>query len=133
MVGAGKHHTFDAMLSRSLIQVVGPNDVALQDGRKRPFDRYAAQVDDGVNALDHGIDSCGIGQIGQHHFFARLCGAKILEVGQPERGAVGFQALAQGLAQAASRAGEQQFFVNLDRHFLYRYRSFKTGHFFEVC
>jgi len=39
-----------------------------------------------------------------------------LNVRKPEHLAVGFEAFAQGFAQAAGCAGQQQFVVGLDRH-----------------
>ena len=65
-----------------------------------------------------GIDFCSPEAAASCAAFTGLRGAEISAVRQPERRAVGFQTLAQGLAQAACCAGQQQFFVNLDRHFL---------------
>ena len=87
---------------------------------KRPFDRNTAQVNNRVHAAHHRVDRCGIGQVGQHDFFGRTGLAKVLNVRQPEQLAVGLEAFAQGLAQTAGGAGQQQFVVRLNCHWVIR-------------
>ena len=72
MVGAGKHHALHALLARGFVEVVNAQNIGLQNGAKRPFNRHAAHVHNGLapgNGLLYGL--C-VGQIGQHHFFAAL-------------------------------------------------------------
>ena len=106
------------MFARRLIQVVGAQNIGLQNRAKRPFHRHAAQVNNGIDTLDHLVDGSGIGQIGQHHLFAHGGLAKGLHVRQAQHRTVGLQALAQGLAQAARGTGQQQLFMNFDRHLI---------------
>ena len=116
MVGAGKHHALDAVFAGGLVEVVHAQNIGLQDGMKRPFDRDATQVNNGVHAAHHGIDRCDIRQVGQHDFLGRTGPAKVLNVRQPEHLAVGFETFAQGLAQAAGSARQQEFVVGLNGH-----------------
>ena len=94
MVRTGKHHTFDAVLAGGLVEVVHAKNIGLQNGMKRPFNRDAAQVNNGIHAAHHGIDRCGIGQVGQHDLLGRAGLAKVLNIRQPEHLAVGLEAFA---------------------------------------
>ena len=116
MVRAGEHHPFDAVFACRFVQVVQAQNVGLQDRPKRAFDRHPTQVNNRLHALHHHIHRGGISQIGQQHFFARAGRATINAVGQAQHLAVGFQPPSEGLAQAAGRAGQQQFLVHLDAH-----------------
>ena len=108
VVGAGEHHPLHPLLARGFIQVVGANDVGLQDGRPGLLGGDPAQVHHRVHLaqqLQHGV---GVFQPGRLQFFAFGSGTQVGHVGQAQPLAIGLQALAQFTAQAAGGAGQQQ-------------------------
>ena len=70
--------------------------------------RDAAQMHDGVDPGNHGVDSGGVGEVGRHDLLACAGLAHRLEVAQPQRFAIALQARAQLPAELAGSAGQQQ-------------------------
>ena len=124
VVGTGKHHAFDAVRSRRFVQVVNTQNIGLKNRPKWSFDGYAAEMHDGINPLHHGIDRLCIGQIGQHHFLVCASGAEVKPIREPQHLAVRLETLAQGLAQAASSASEQEGCLGFDRYGLTHFWKF---------
>ncbi len=118
MVGTGKHDTAHTVLARRFVQVIDAQNVGLQDRAERPLHRNAAQVDDGIHALHHGVDRRRVGQISQHDFFVHAGNAKLHPIRQAQHIAVGLEAWAQCLAQTTGSAGQQQPGVGFEGHFL---------------
>ena len=108
MVGAGKHNALDTVHTSRLIQVVHTQDVGLQNRAKRAFDRHAAQMNNRIGALHHGVHGGAVGQVSMQHFFTLARCTQIFPVGQTKNCAVGLQSFAQRLAQPASCSREQQ-------------------------
>jgi len=55
------------------IEIIKPDDVALNDLFERLFHRYAAKVDNPVATGDHGINGICVRQVALHAFLVRAC------------------------------------------------------------
>ena len=82
MVGAGEDDPLDAVLARRLVEVVGADDVGLQDRLERPLHRIAAEMDDRVDVRHHRFHRGRIGEVRLEHFLAIGGGAEIGDVRQ---------------------------------------------------
>src|SRR3546814_19068164 len=49
VIGGGENHPLDALFAGGLEQVVAADDVGVEDGLPRPFDREATQMPDATN------------------------------------------------------------------------------------
>jgi len=85
-------------------------------------------VDDCIHTLHRTVHRHRVGEVGQHDFFSLDGVSERLNVGQAQYRAIGLEALTQGLAQATSGTRQQQFFENLDRHFLFSAGCISTKH-----
>jgi hypothetical protein len=65
---------------------------------------------------DQRLDRLGIGQIGLHHFFTRLCRGHGTNVAQAQHLAIGLESGAHGLAESASGARHEQGVVGWVGH-----------------
>ena len=107
MVGAGKDDALGALLARCLVQVVQTDDVGLQNGRKRPFDRHTAKVDDGVDALEQVQHRRFVAQFSQADFFCRIGGRHVQTIREAQHLAIGLEPGAHGGAEGTGGAGHQ--------------------------
>ena len=64
MVGGREHDPPDAVAARRLEQIVAADDVGLEDGLPRAFDREPAEMHDAVDADDGALDLGHVGEIG---------------------------------------------------------------------
>jgi hypothetical protein len=109
VVRAREHDALRTMATGGLVDVEHAADVAFEHFLERPLHRDAAQVDDGVAALDQRVDGGLVGKIADHDLLVRA-GRRShrRDVREPDHVGERCETLAQFLAEAASRAGQQQ-------------------------
>ena len=88
MVGAGEQDAAGAGLAGRLPEVDAADDVGAQDGRPVGLERLAAEVDNGVDALDQPVDRGGVGEVALHQLLA----GRLLPIGlRSERRRAGYR------------------------------------------
>jgi hypothetical protein len=87
---------------RRLEQIVAADDVGVEDGLPRPFDREAAEMHDAVDAGDHLLDLRQVGEIGRNELLVGREIAGPLDVAEPQ---AWIDALEQATKPAANAAG----------------------------
>jgi len=111
VVGTGEDDALGTLAPRGFVQVVQAADVGLQDGLEGPFDGHAAQVHDGVDALQQRQHRGRVGQLAGHaphrrrHVQRRQ---RAGQVGQGQAPAQRGQRRGQHAAQQAGGASQQE-------------------------
>ena len=69
VIGAGEQDALDAFDARAFVEVVGAPNIGVENGFKRTVSRHAAQVNDGINAIEQGEHAVMVAEIAARQFF----------------------------------------------------------------
>jgi hypothetical protein len=109
MVGAREHHALHTVAARGFVDVEDALDVGFEDFLERPLDRHAAQVHDRVATFQQRMHRGLVREVARNDFLVRIGGrSQRCDIGEAQHVCIRLQPLAQHLAQAAGRAGQQQ-------------------------
>jgi hypothetical protein len=68
--GAGEDHPPHFVVTVTLVDLVEPDEIVLDDFRQRPLDTRSRQVNQHVDAVEQAIDDRGVAQIAVHDVLA---------------------------------------------------------------